>query len=77
MKHPRLWDWGRVSLVVMFMAAALLWCMLCFGAVLWEARVIRHIPACEEDQVLLGTGAFHDGRWDEFECGPARDSYHG
>ena len=31
------------------------------------------VPACTEDAVLVGIGAFENGRWDAYVCGPARD----
>jgi hypothetical protein len=34
---------------------------------------IRPTPKCAEDVVLQGTGEFINGRWEGFECGPARD----
>lgn len=36
---------------------------------------LRPTPICAEDAVLIGTGEFENGRWQSFECGPARDDY--
>lgn len=33
------------------------------------------LPRCEEDAVLIGAGAFQDGRWSAYVCGPAADDY--
>lgn len=33
------------------------------------------LPRCTEDAVLVGTGSFDDGRWTEYQCGPAVDDY--
>ena len=33
------------------------------------------MPQCQEDQVLLGTGDFNEGRWSSYECGPAADDF--
>jgi hypothetical protein len=38
---------------------------------------MRPVPSCYEDQVLVGTGDFEDGRWDAYWCGPAVDDYKG
>jgi hypothetical protein len=35
------------------------------------------IPQCPEDSVLVGTGAFDNGRWSAYVCGPAVDDYNG
>jgi hypothetical protein len=37
----------------------------------------RVVPQCAEDQVLVGTGDFEDGRWQAYWCGPAVDDYRG
>ena len=34
-------------------------------------------PQCAEDVVLVGVGAFDNGRYDSYECGPAFDDYVG
>ena len=33
------------------------------------------MPRCPEDAVLVGVGSFDDGRWTEYQCGPAVDDY--
>ena len=33
------------------------------------------IPQCAEDAVLVGAGAFDNGRWSAFVGGPAVDDY--
>lgn len=33
------------------------------------------LPRCPEDSVLVGTGAFEDGHWTTYACGPAFDDY--
>lgn len=33
------------------------------------------LPACPEDSVLVGLGAFDSGRWTAYQCGPAVDDY--
>ena len=35
------------------------------------------LPQCQEDQVLVGSGAFLDGYWDEYKCGPSLDDLGG
>lgn len=51
-------------------------CALCVLASLGSAlSVTRVLPACEEDAVLIGTGAFDAGRWTAYVCGPAVDDY--
>lgn len=32
-------------------------------------------PACPEDSVIVGVGAFEHGRWSAYTCGPAFDDY--
>lgn len=41
--------------------------------VMWATG--KDIPKCQEDQVLVGQGEFHDGRWDVYVCGPALDDF--
>lgn len=36
-------------------------------------EVYPDLPACEEDQVLVGIGEFADGYWTDYACGPAVD----
>lgn len=36
---------------------------------------VRYIPRCAEDAVLIGAGAFVNGRWSRYRCGPAVDDY--
>jgi len=38
-----------------------------------ETGPFRPVPACQEDQSLIGAGDFRDGRWDAYVCGPAVD----
>lgn len=33
------------------------------------------LPACEEDQVLVGAGDFEMGKWTAYECGPSLDDF--
>lgn len=33
------------------------------------------VPVCPEDAVLVGYGAFEDGRWRTYACGPAVDDF--
>jgi hypothetical protein len=35
----------------------------------------RNVAACQEDQVLVGTGDFEGGYWEAYVCGPAVDDY--
>ena len=35
----------------------------------------RIVAQCQEDAVLIGMGAFEDGRWTWYECGPALDNF--
>jgi hypothetical protein len=35
----------------------------------------RTLPRCNEDVVLMGKGSFLNGRWSEYECGPALDDF--
>ena len=53
------------------------YCLLMAVAIVIAAVAITtpHIPACEEDQVLVGTGDFDHGHYSEYVCGPAVDDY--
>lgn len=31
------------------------------------------VPSCQEDEILVGTGEFHNGYWTHYECGPTFD----
>lgn len=33
------------------------------------------LPQCQEDVVIVGVGDFENGRWSDYECGPAVDDY--
>lgn len=33
------------------------------------------LPHCEEDQAIVGVGSFDNGRWSDYQCGPALDDY--
>jgi len=35
----------------------------------------RVVPACQEDEVIVGTGDFVAGRWTGYRCGPALDDF--
>ena len=35
------------------------------------------IPVCPEDTVLIGTGSYKQGRWEDYYCGPSIDDYQG
>lgn len=61
----------RLAVVAAMLAT---FCTLLIGSI---AAVERYIPSCEEDQVLIGTGHFVAGRWDEYVCGPSVDDYAG
>jgi hypothetical protein len=37
------------------------------------AGALRLTPTCQEDEVLVGEGAFDGARWTRYVCGPALD----
>lgn len=39
------------------------------------ASQYRAVAVCQEDEVLVGQGAFEHGRFDHYACGPSVDSY--
>lgn len=47
--------------------------LLVFGLATRTSADLRSLPRCEEDAVLIGIGAFQDGRWSAYRCGPAVD----
>lgn len=49
--------------------------LLLTANVLIVALAFTRIPRCEEDQVIVGVGAYTDGRWSVYECGPALDDF--
>jgi hypothetical protein len=72
----RIW---RSDLAAALRVMALAWAILAAGAVpavgaigaIAAARPA--VPQCAEDVAIVGTGAFHDGRWSAYACGPAVD----
>jgi hypothetical protein len=45
------------------------------GSITAQAQRAAELPRCQEDAVLIGTGAFDAGRWSAYVCGPAVDDY--
>jgi len=56
--------WILLLLVLLLVAAGTMY-----------APMLRSVPTCAEDVVLIGAGEFSDGRWDYYVCGPAVDNF--
>lgn len=67
------WREDRKQLVFTIVIMTVAFFAMMFMALHYDYR--HRIPECPEDSLLVGIGDFEAGRWEAYECGPARDDY--
>lgn len=77
--YPTVSDTVKAFILVVVSLTGIIIGIVAMTSVIYNDRMARgaayYLPACPEDAVLVGTGSFENGRWTDYECGPAVDDY--